>query len=272
MRTAILASVLAAVAAPGAHASPPPLVLPGDAGAASVDADRAPGSSAPVRACRRAARAPLRRPPRRLGRGLRRRARAGACIRPRTAPPRCARVRGAERHEPAPGERRRSADGAAPAGGRWSSATGLEPPAVTPDSPKLALIDSKLDATHPEWFGGRVGTRRRQAGGGRARHGDHVRGRGAHERARDRGRLARDEGHELRDRPVVRRHRALDPPRRRGPLRGPQHELRRRSASALRSRPSFSARSAPGCSWSPRPATSSRRGTSSSSRRRCPTC
>ena len=35
---------------------------------------------------------------------------------------------------------------------------GLEPPAVTGSSPKLALIDSKLDITHPEFEGGRIAT------------------------------------------------------------------------------------------------------------------
>ena len=35
---------------------------------------------------------------------------------------------------------------------------GLEPPAVNPRSPRLALIDSKLDIGHPEWAGGRVAT------------------------------------------------------------------------------------------------------------------
>ena len=35
---------------------------------------------------------------------------------------------------------------------------GLEPPAVAGNSPKLALIDSKLDITHPEFEGGRITT------------------------------------------------------------------------------------------------------------------
>lgn len=35
---------------------------------------------------------------------------------------------------------------------------GLEPPAVLSGSPKLALIDSKLDITHPEFVGGRITT------------------------------------------------------------------------------------------------------------------
>jgi len=34
----------------------------------------------------------------------------------------------------------------------------LAPPPVTPDSPLLALIDSQLDATHPEFQGGNVTT------------------------------------------------------------------------------------------------------------------
>ena len=42
---------------------------------------------------------------------------------------------------------------------RWRPAVvepGLEPPAVTSSSPKLALIDSKLDESHPEFAGGRI--------------------------------------------------------------------------------------------------------------------
>ena len=42
---------------------------------------------------------------------------------------------------------------------RWRPAVveeGLEPPAVTASSPKLALIDSKLDESHPEFAGGRI--------------------------------------------------------------------------------------------------------------------
>jgi len=35
---------------------------------------------------------------------------------------------------------------------------GLEPPGVTAGSPKLALIDSKLDIDHPEFAGGRIAT------------------------------------------------------------------------------------------------------------------
>ena len=35
---------------------------------------------------------------------------------------------------------------------------GLEPPPVTSASPKLALIDSKLDISHPEFAGGRIAT------------------------------------------------------------------------------------------------------------------
>lgn len=42
---------------------------------------------------------------------------------------------------------------------RWRPAlveSGLEPPAVTSSSPKLALIDSKVDVSHPEFAGGRI--------------------------------------------------------------------------------------------------------------------
>ena len=103
---------------------------------------------------------------------------------------------------------------------------GLEPPAVTPDSPKLALIDSKLDRGHPELPTAAIGT----VGTGRSQdeHGTATarRGGGAHERTRDRGRLARHDRHELRDRPVVRRHRALDQARRRRSATRAEHELR----------------------------------------------
>ena len=90
--------------------------------------------------------------------------------------------------------------------------SGPEPPAVTPASPKLALIDSKLDRGHPEFADGRIAS----VGNAAASQDEHGtatarRGRRAHERPRDRGRLAWPDRHELRDRPLVRRHRAPDP-------------------------------------------------------------
>ena len=42
---------------------------------------------------------------------------------------------------------------------RWRDAVvrpGLAPPPVTPESPLLALVDSQLDTSHPEWQGGNV--------------------------------------------------------------------------------------------------------------------
>ena len=97
---------------------------------------------------------------------------------------------------------------------RWRPAVveeGLEPPAVTSSSPKLALIDSKLDESHPEFAGGRIGSVGAQLRRGRARDGDGRGGRRAHERARDRRDLAGHDRHELRDGPLVRRHRPPDP-------------------------------------------------------------
>ena len=159
IRTAILASVLAAVAAAGAHASAPPMVLPGDARAAGVDADRDTwivGASNRRSAARLAGRF-----------GARRVGSAGAYVVARGRARAFARALRRERalsfaepnimsHLQASG----TDPFTAPA--RWRPMVvrdGLEPPSpVAAGAPRLALIDSKLDLAHPEWAGGRVNT------------------------------------------------------------------------------------------------------------------
>jgi hypothetical protein len=159
MRAVILAPVLAAIAAAGAYASAPPMVLPGDAGAANVDADRgtwivgARHGRSPARVARRF--------------GARRVGSVGAYVVARGRARAFARALRRERAlsfaEPNITSRLQ-ASGTDPftAPARWRPMVvrnGLEPPAPTaPDTPRLALIDSKLDATHPEWVGGQVTT------------------------------------------------------------------------------------------------------------------
>ena len=87
---------------------------------------------------------------------------------------------------------------------------GLEPPAVTGGSPKLALIDSKLDLSHPEFAGGRITTV-----GSRPVEDEHGTATAAVAAAPTNGRgiegvwpgMIADE---LLDQPLVRRHRRAD--------------------------------------------------------------
>ncbi|HEY3018902.1 MAG TPA: S8 family serine peptidase, partial [Solirubrobacteraceae bacterium] len=143
-----------ALALPGA----PPMLLPGDASTAAVRADRATWivgarrSAGSSRVARRAGARHLT-----AGVWLVSRARA----RPLAA---ALRRRGALLFaEP----NRLSSRAQAPPPDPLSSQTpwrdalvdpSLAPPAVTPDSPLLALIDSQLDAAHPEFQGGNVTT------------------------------------------------------------------------------------------------------------------
>ena len=160
MRVALsIAAVIGMAVVPGAHASEPPMVLPGDVRAAGVHADGEtwivggrPGEATATLARRF---------------GARRVGSAGAHVVPRErarAFARSLRRRGALVFaEPNRISRMNQATGGDPltARARWRSmvvAPELVPPAVTPASPKLALIDSKLDRGHPEWFRGRVGT------------------------------------------------------------------------------------------------------------------
>src|SRR4051794_7774467 len=154
MRSARLTGSAAALALafPGA----PPMKLPGDAGTASARADRATwivGARPTPRAARLASAVHARRLTRGVWLVARRDARplAGA-LRRRGAlvfaePNRISR----ELQAPAP-------DPLSPQT-PWRDQVveqGLAPPAVTPDSPLLALIDSQLDASHPEWQGGQT--------------------------------------------------------------------------------------------------------------------
>ena len=160
MRRALsIAAVVGIAGVPAAHASEPPMVLPGDARAAAVQAD---GDTWIVGARPGAGTAGL---ARRFG--ARRVGSAGAHVVARArarAFARALRRRGALVFaEPNVISRLDQTTGGDPltARTRWRSMVveqGLVPPAVTPDSPKLALIDSKLDRGHPEWFNGRVGT------------------------------------------------------------------------------------------------------------------
>jgi hypothetical protein len=156
MRSARLTGPAAAlaIALPGA----PPMQLPGDAHSAAVRADRATWivGARPSRAAARLVRAAG---ARRLTGGVyvvaRRRARplAGA-LRARgllafAEPNRLARAMQAPPGDPLSPQT------------PWRDQVveqGLAPPAVTPDSPLLALIDSQLDSGHPEWQGGNVTT------------------------------------------------------------------------------------------------------------------
>jgi Subtilase family len=140
-----------ALALPGA----PPMQLPGDAHSASVRADRATW----IVGARPSARLPRAFGARRLTDGV------WVVARSRARPlARALRARGqlvfAEPN-------RISRELQAPPPDPMSSQTpwrdqvveqGLAPPPVTPTSPLLALVDSQLDATHPEFQGGNVST------------------------------------------------------------------------------------------------------------------
>jgi subtilisin family serine protease len=150
-------ALVALSAAPAQAAMPePPMTLPGDARAALAPAD--PGTwivaATDVRAARRVAR--------------RYRAIAVGSVGAHVVPRRNARAFAAALRrrgllsfaEPNILSRPR-ASGTDPftASTRWRPMVveeGLEPPAVTGGSPKLALIDSKLDLSHPEFAGGRI--------------------------------------------------------------------------------------------------------------------
>jgi hypothetical protein len=158
----LVALAAAALAAPPARAASttlqPPMVLPGDAAAASVRADRAtwlvgarPGRAADAVAARHGGR--------RIGTGAyvvaRGRARElAAALRARrllfyAEPNRVAKR--AQTPAPDPLDARAA----------WRAAIvdpSLVPPPVTPQSPLLALIDSTADVNHPEFQGGNFAT------------------------------------------------------------------------------------------------------------------
>ena len=149
--------VLTATLTGAAHAAGPPMTLPGDARAAGVAADGRTwivgarrGGVAVARVARRFGARPV--------------GSVGAHLVPRPAARAFAaalRTRGLLSFaEPNRLSRRRQTGGDPFTGPtRWRSVVvepGLEPPAVTGGSPRLALIDSKLDAGHPEFEGGRI--------------------------------------------------------------------------------------------------------------------
>ena len=160
MRGALVAAcvIVVAAAASPVRAAGPPMTLPGDAGAAGVAADRGTWivGARPGRATGRLAH--------RFG--ARRVGSAGAHVvaRGRARPfARALRRRGALLYAEPNILSRLQATGGDPftAYSRWRGMVveeGLEPPPVRPTSPKIALIDSKIDLTHDEWAGGRVGT------------------------------------------------------------------------------------------------------------------
>jgi subtilisin family serine protease len=151
---------LLAFAAGPAHAalSAPPMTLPGDARAAGAPADGDTWivASRDARASASLARRYRARPVGSLGAHVvpRRNARAFA---------RALRRRGLLKFAEPNTVSRQRATGGDPftSSSRWRPAVvepGLEPPAVKSSSPKLALIDSKLDVSHPEFAGGRIGS------------------------------------------------------------------------------------------------------------------
>jgi subtilisin family serine protease len=157
LRSLVTAFVLLAASAVSAHAmSEPPMTLPGDARAARVRAD--PGTWIVAARDIRAA-APLARRYRARPVGS-----AGAHVVPRRharAFAAALRRRGLLTFAEPNILSRARATGTDPftASTQWRAIVvedGLEPPAVTAGSPKLALIDSKLDIGHPEFAGGRI--------------------------------------------------------------------------------------------------------------------
>jgi hypothetical protein len=155
--TAVVLTALAA--APGHAAMPaPPMTLPGDARAARAPADPSTWivAASDVRAAAPLARRYGARPVGSVGAHVvpRRHARAFAAV---------LRRRGLLLFaEPNILSRARQT-GSDPftADTEWRGIvveSGLEPPAVGSGSPKLALIDSKLDISHPEFEGGRITT------------------------------------------------------------------------------------------------------------------
>jgi Subtilase family len=159
---ALATALVLAGSAPAAAAPPrPPLLLPGDASASSVPADRAtwlvgarPGARADAMAARHGAR--------RLVPGVyvvaRGRARelAGA-LRARRLLTFAEPNRRARRMQAPPA----TAPDPLSAGAGWRNLVvdqALAPPPVTPASPLLALVDAELDGGHPEFAGGNVST------------------------------------------------------------------------------------------------------------------
>jgi hypothetical protein len=155
---AVVATLLVAPASVSAATPPMTVTLPGDAAAASVRADRSTWivGARPGRAADRVAAA---HGARRVGTGAYVLARARA-----RALARALRGRGLLLYaEPNRLARRMQSPAPDPLDSRaaWRAAIvdpRLVPPHVTATSPLLALIDSQLDATHPEFVGGNMAT------------------------------------------------------------------------------------------------------------------
>lgn len=148
--------LLVAVTAQPAHAAAPPMVLPGDARASAGVSD--PGTwivaARPGPAVARIARRYAARRVGSVGAHVVARRRAGAFAA-------ALRRRGLLSFAEPNVLSRPRATGTDPltARTRWRAIVvepGLEPPPVTARSPRLALIDSKLDLSHPEFAGGRI--------------------------------------------------------------------------------------------------------------------
>ena len=155
---AIAAALAVALAQPAPASDAPPMTLPGDARAAGVPADRGTWIVG-ARPEPRVAAIARRFDARRIGS-------AGAHVLPRSrarAFARALRARGLLSFAEPNVLKQRHATGTDPLTGptRWRSLVvepGLEPPGIGAASPKLALIDSKLELAHPEWLGSRVST------------------------------------------------------------------------------------------------------------------
>jgi hypothetical protein len=153
-RTAILAALLALVAAPAAKADELPMQLPGDVSAASVRSD--PGTWM-VGARPDAASAAI---ARRYGARLAGARATGSYVVTRARARAFARALGDRLVYAEPNALMRLAavpdDPLSVAPNDWRRKVAdpaLDPPAVTPQSPLIALVDAAADPTHPEWTG-----------------------------------------------------------------------------------------------------------------------
>ena len=209
-----------------------------------VGARRAPRAARDRPRARRPARSPA--APGSSPARARTRARRGAAARAGCSPTPSRTGIGGARRRPAPrpalGRSRRWRD---PVVGPRAS-----PPAVTPASPLLALVDSQLDPDHPEFAGSQHRDDRRPAAGRLPRHGDRRRRRRAAERRRHRSASGRARARSTsplpRRRSPARTPRAASPRAIRARRRRDQHELRLARRAARPSTTRSSARSSAG--------------------------
>ena len=150
-------AIAAALTLPGPARLSPPLQLPGDASAASVQADRSTwivgtrGGAAAARLARAAGGRAVMHNAYVVPRG---RARALATALRRRGKLSFAEPNATQHLLQAP--QRAVPDDPLSPQARWRDAVvdpTMLPPTVSPDSPLLALVDSKADVTHPEWTG-----------------------------------------------------------------------------------------------------------------------